>query len=138
MEKQRRLRRANAQSVVKLTPMQREVLKDVVGFNQTTVSDYLSVVQDIAIKQQGAVCPLVRQSLKLHALDEEDHRITKPCAGWPCTKCDHLYPCKSGDYTGLFEMSPEQKAFLEARGYKVATTYETVTMQIPITKIDPI
>jgi hypothetical protein len=130
--------RKTVQSVLHLSAEQREALKSIVSLNLTTVSEYLFAVTDVAMKQQADICPLVNQSNGLHGINEPDHRIGKPCAGWPCIKCAHEHSCKNGDYTGLFEMDAENQAFLVARGYKAVTTYETVTMTVPITKVEPL
>ena len=124
-------------SVLKSTKLFRDALKAIVKINVSTVSDYLHHVVNISVLQQAKICPLAEASLLMNAQETIDHRIDKPCAGWACLKCKHNDACTAGDSSVLFEMSAEHRQVLLDRGFDVETTYVTVTMVIPITKIKP-
>ncbi len=125
-------------SVLKSTKLFRDALKAIVKINVSTVSDYLHHVVNISVLQQAKICPLAEASLLMNAQETIDHRIDKPCAGWACLKCKHNDACKAGDSSLLFEMSAEHRQHLLDRGLGVETTYETVTMIVPITKVTPL
>ena len=126
-------------SVLKSSDQFREVLKDVAKINQTTVSDYIHDIVKISILQQSIPCPFVELALSSHAQDIPDARIYKPCAGWACMKCKHKEECIIGDDEDcLFEMADDHREYLKARGYDVVTTYETITIKIPVTRVTPI
>jgi hypothetical protein len=125
-------------SVLKSTKLFRDALKAIVKINVSTVSDYLHHVVNISVLQQAKICPLAEASLLMNAQETIDHRIDKPCAGWACLKCKHNDACTAGDSSVLFEMSAEHRQYLTARGLDVETTYETVTMIVPVTRITPL
>lgn len=122
-------------SIVKSTKEFRDALKEVVKFNLTTVSDYIHDIIKISMREQAKICPLVGASLMLHAQTKSDGRVGKPCAGWACMKCKHKEDCIAGNESCLFEMREEHVVDLRTRGFAVETTYETVTMKVPVTRI---
>lgn len=122
-------------SIVKSTKEFRDALKEVVKFNLTTVSDYIHDIIKISMREQAKICPLIGASLMLHAQTDPDGRVGKPCAGWACMKCKHKEECIAGNESCLFEMHEDNVDYLNARGFAVETTYETVTMKIPVTRV---
>jgi|TARA_R100000030_G_scaffold100799_1_gene94767 hypothetical protein len=126
-----------AQSVVKMVPECRDILKSVCQINGVTVSDYLYDCARLQIHKQATCCPLVSPLLKAYG-KKIDQRIYKSCSGFHCQICDHKEACALGEYEGLFEMDAKSLLACKQKGYRVETTYEEQTIMVQKTVLIPI
>jgi hypothetical protein len=87
-------------------------LKDYANAWGMTMSEVMYEATRCFMHKHSENCGYI-QSLFTFRRIKADKRLTKACYGPSCFACEHLVACKTGRYTGDWEMSEKVAAFID-------------------------
>ena len=88
------------------------VLKDFANAMGMTMSDVMYECARTHIHKMSRDCPYVQSIFKYKQI-KLDRRTNKPCYGHACFACKYLTSCRTGLYSGTFQMSEKASVLYE-------------------------
>jgi len=88
------------------------VLKDFANAVDMTMSEVLYECARSSIHKMSKDCPFVSHLFKYKQI-AQDKRLKKACYGQACFACKHVTSCRTGLYTGEFEISKQAKVMFD-------------------------
>ena len=89
------------------------VLKDFANAWGMTMSDVMYECARTHIHKMSQECPFVQSIFKYKQI-KLDHRALKICYGQKCFACKYITSCRTGLYSGTFQMSERASALYES------------------------